>query len=372
MGNTVGLTLTTGDMCTNPGSGIEEARQTTAGNTWGCSWTSVNSGMPTSVTIKLTFTNTDGSSNHPTTLNGAASNTVNSGPVVACNFGTEQTWTVDPSNYNPMGVNTFLTNFSGITEVHQIDHIATTVTPYMQVIVDYTPCTAPTAEIGTATNVSCYGDADGAIDINVTGGTSPYTFDWDNDGTTDFDDPEDLTGLVAGTYNLVVKDANGCTNTFSQVVAEPAALDVTVNQTGGTFTAAATGVNYQWINCTTLTPISGANNAAYSPTENGSYAVIIMNGSCSDTSICTAISDVGINDMFTSGMKIFPNPTANGLSISLPGIFNYEIYNSLGELICSGNGIDTKTIDLSTSANGIYLVKLVANNSAQVVKIVKE
>ena len=56
---------------------------------------------------------------------------------------------------------------------------------------------------------------DGAIDATVTGGVSPYTFDWDNDATGDFDDTEDLSDIVGGDYVLVVKDADGCTNTIT-------------------------------------------------------------------------------------------------------------------------------------------------------------
>lgn len=51
---------------------------------------------------------------------------------------------------------------------------------------------------------------DGSIDITVTGGTAPYSFDWDNDGAGDFDDSEDLTGVSGGTYTVVVMDENGC------------------------------------------------------------------------------------------------------------------------------------------------------------------
>ena len=52
--------------------------------------------------------------------------------------------------------------------------------------------------------------ADGSIDITVTGGNPAYSFDWDNDGTGDFDDTEDLTGLAGGTYIVVVQDEAGC------------------------------------------------------------------------------------------------------------------------------------------------------------------
>ncbi len=51
---------------------------------------------------------------------------------------------------------------------------------------------------------------DGEIDLTITGGAPGYTFDWDTDEADDFDDPEDLTGLSAGIYTVVVRDANGC------------------------------------------------------------------------------------------------------------------------------------------------------------------
>lgn len=62
-----------------------------------------------------------------------------------------------------------------------------------------------------------FGD-DGEIDIAVVGGYPAYTFDWDNDGTGDFDDTEDLTGLAGGTYVVVIEDEEGCTTTKSIVV----------------------------------------------------------------------------------------------------------------------------------------------------------
>lgn len=51
---------------------------------------------------------------------------------------------------------------------------------------------------------------DGEIDITVTGGNPPYIFDWDIDGTGDFDDDEDLTGLTGGVYVVTVMCNAGC------------------------------------------------------------------------------------------------------------------------------------------------------------------
>ena len=57
--------------------------------------------------------------------------------------------------------------------------------------------------------------SDGSIDATISGGYTPYSFDWDNDVTGDFDDTEDLTGLSGGDYILVVQDAQGCTSTVT-------------------------------------------------------------------------------------------------------------------------------------------------------------
>ena len=59
---------------------------------------------------------------------------------------------------------------------------------------------------------------DGEIDLTVIDGLAPYTFDWDNDGTGDFDDPEDLFFLSGGTYSYVVTDAIGCTISGTVIV----------------------------------------------------------------------------------------------------------------------------------------------------------
>jgi hypothetical protein len=59
---------------------------------------------------------------------------------------------------------------------------------------------------------------DGSIVSTTVGGTAPYTYDWDNDGTGDFDDAADLTGVVSGTYTVVIMDANGCTYTETMTI----------------------------------------------------------------------------------------------------------------------------------------------------------
>ena len=68
-------------------------------------------------------------------------------------------------------------------------------------------------------NVNCNTGTDGAIDITVSGGTNNFSFSWDNGEIT-----EDLNGVVAGTYTVVVTDDNNCSSTATYTITEPAPL----------------------------------------------------------------------------------------------------------------------------------------------------
>ena len=78
------------------------------------------------------------------------------------------------------------------------------------------------------TNVSCNGACDGAGDLTPGGGTPPYTFLWDDPGATT---TEDVAALCAGTYNVTVTDANGCTQTANVVITEPTLIVLTPSST---------------------------------------------------------------------------------------------------------------------------------------------
>ena len=69
------------------------------------------------------------------------------------------------------------------------------------------------------------GAADGSITIEVSGGTAPYTFDWNGPGTVQTS--QNQTGLGDGTYTVVVTDATGlCTYTETYTLEEPESMDI--------------------------------------------------------------------------------------------------------------------------------------------------
>lgn len=70
-----------------------------------------------------------------------------------------------------------------------------------------------------STNESAPGAADGVASAVVSGGTPLYTYVWNNNlGTPIGQTTQTATGLSAGTYQVVVTDANGCTISKLNVV----------------------------------------------------------------------------------------------------------------------------------------------------------
>jgi len=65
----------------------------------------------------------------------------------------------------------------------------------------------------STTNETCSPGNDGTSSISVNGGSGPYTYNWSNGATTN-----SLSGLSAGSYAVIVTDANGCTASGSATI----------------------------------------------------------------------------------------------------------------------------------------------------------
>ena len=76
-------------------------------------------------------------------------------------------------------------------------------------------------------NVSCNGFNDGMVTAIPSGGTPGYSYLWQQTGEI----TETISGLAAGTYNVVVTDANGCQEPLEVDITEPDPLIISVNTT---------------------------------------------------------------------------------------------------------------------------------------------
>ena len=73
--------------------------------------------------------------------------------------------------------------------------------------------TALVSAIDSQQNVVCVNDTNGFASVDVSGGTTPYTFLWSNGSTT-----QSTSTLGSGVYSVTVSDANGCEQTISDTI----------------------------------------------------------------------------------------------------------------------------------------------------------
>ncbi len=95
---------------------------------------------------------------------------------------------------------------------------------------EYTISAPSVVQINSTSNPEiCFGEADGSINVAITGGTAPYFTALNSNDDADFvQDRFDFTGLTGGNYLIFVRDANGCETNISVDVEPGVNLNATV------------------------------------------------------------------------------------------------------------------------------------------------
>ena len=186
--------------------------------------------------------------------------------------------------------------------------------------------------------------------------------------------PQSLT--VAGTYNETFTSQAGCDSIVALTLTVNS-VDVSVTDGGLTLTANFTGGTYQWINCDNEdSPINGEINQSFTATTiTGNYAVIVTNGSCSDTSVCFIIDQSGIEENNINQVSIYPNPTSNLITIEWDGEINYiEITDTKGKVLTRVEEFSGQVHQLQVRdfANGIYFIHVGSDAGRTVHDIIKQ
>ena len=81
-------------------------------------------------------------------------------------------------------------------------------------------------------NIGIYSANTGYIDVNVTGGTTPYTYFWDGVAFNDnlfTSTNQNISNLLAGIYNLTVTDANLCSINETYILDQPNPITITID-----------------------------------------------------------------------------------------------------------------------------------------------
>lgn len=177
---------------------------------------------------------------------------------------------------------------------------------------------------GNVTNGGC-GGALGAIALDVTGSTLPYTYLWSNGATT-----EDISNLTAGNYTVTVTGNNGCSETESFVVstsggAAPSLTGSVTNAGCGTgeITVSASGgsepYGYMWSN--------GGQTATISNLSAGNYTVTV-----SSNGGCTSTASYAVTTAIPVPVIISTSRTCNSITFtwSGPNTGTYEVRYKVG------------------------------------------
>src|SRR6056300_1580903 len=221
----------------------------------------------------------------------------------------------------------------------------------------------PTVVVTASSNVSCFGSADGSINITASG--SGYTYSW-SDGTSVVATTEDLTNVAAGSYTVTVTDANSCTATASVTITQPTALSATISSSNATGFGLSNG-------SATVTASGGSSPYTYSwnttPAQTGATATGLVAGSytvtVTDANNCTTTQTVVITQpaQLTATGSVTNEVSCNGgtdgsASVSVSGGVSPYTYSW-----SDGTSVISTASTASTLSAGSYTVTVTDANS---------
>ncbi len=261
------------------------------------------------------------------------------------------------------------------------------------------PSSALNASLISVTDVTVAGGSDGAIDINVSGGTPGYTFSWSNTGNT-----EDLGGLQAGMYSVTVTDQNGCSEELGPFTVNDGITPISIDAFNSTFTdvtcfgvndgsinlvvsGGAAPVTYAWSNGAMTEDISGLAPGAYtvtvtdgnSTTDNATFTI---SGPTSGVSIAIdnvmhenpAGSNNGVVDITVSGGTApYSYNWSNGFTMEdisglAPGLYNLTVTdaNSCEATISVTINAGTNTLEIDGANTVVNNVACIGENTGSI------
>ena len=216
--------------------------------------------------------------------------------------------------------------------------------------------------IDVATEEICVGDSLHITGI-ISGGTGPFAISCGiyanvillgEDPNLDFKIPY----CSFDNLEMIITDINLC-----QVVKTYEATDLpecvvietpTITMNGNVLTASSSNYNYQWIDCDTNVPISGATDPNYTIEASGNYAVQIINENCNVISEC--LYSVGIEDVSETFFTVSPNPVSSTFNIQTDAdILNIELWDVNGKVFKPLSSTD-KEINIVDLPSGVYIL----------------
>jgi gliding motility-associated-like protein len=180
-----------------------------------------------------------------------------------------------------------------------------------------------TAAANTISNALCNGINTGSVNVNPSGGTTPYTYSWT---TSPVQTTATASGLPAGIYTVTVTDAHNCSATATTTVTQPSTLAITtstltnVSCKGGnngsvnvTPTGGTTPYTYSWHTAPAQTTATATGLPA------GTYTVTVTDDhNCSVTASATVAEPTALAATASTPANVSCNGGNNGSVTVVP------------------------------------------------------
>ena len=225
---------------------------------------------------------------------------------------------------------------------------------------------------------------------NSTGCDSLVTLDLTMNHTNYGVDPvfaiNDYTWIDGVTYYTsntnathVLTNSNGCDSIvtldlYIQMV------EIEVNQNGPSLSVGADSGTFQWVICPNYDIIAGATDSVFTPTQNGSYAVIVTQNGYTDTSLCITVNNVGIGEVnIFNNINIYPNPIKDQFTVEITNWvatqINLTVRDVNGKQISVKNvkgAVGKQSINFNTQkwSRGVYFIQVTDGANSTVKKLV--
>ena len=158
---------------------------------------------------------------------------------------------------------------------------------------------------GEATNVACFGEENGSITINMSGGTPEYQYAI-SPNLNKFDSNNTFTDLAPGDYRVIAQDANGCFETLDFTISEPEVLtivattenEICFGNEDGMITIAVSGGTAPY---STSLDINGTNDYevgrfTYSDLASGNHVIYVKDANgCVQSQVVEILSGANLN-----------------------------------------------------------------------------
>ena len=156
-------------------------------------------------------------------------------------------------------------------------------------------------------------------------------------------------------------------------------VDTGVTQNGFSLVADHISPTYKWLDCNNgYAVIPGATGQTFTPTVPGSYAVVVSQSGCTDTSNCHVMATVGLNTLNPiEGVSVYPTITSNEINVQLNQTYDkvqIEIIDLTGRTVVNTNadGLTNTVLDVQSLTNGSYIVRITADGRNGVYRFMKK